>query len=316
MTRKQQAYHEAGIPLLTAEFNPATYDFADPEHNQIDQAILIVAKRRFGKSVFAANLMYHERNRYPYVFAWTLTKHNGFWQQFIPENLIFDHFSEETLEKILAMQKKRFKMRGINPYVRIMWDDFAAVQDLKFSVGVRTAMFNGRHYALSSIYMTQHFTAAATSSRTNADKIILFYTEHEPTLDHLQNEFGNSFTDMWTFRAWFNRMTEGHRFVVVDQAKPGTRGEEKFKVGEASLDVLKKDWGTCIPAAWGGRSKSEAIKAQRKKWPLPPDYEESTLRKYAYNSELTARDEPDPVLDEVDPQLDDDAALKSLFLNL
>lgn len=91
--------------------------------------ITFYGKRRSGKSVCMRWLFDYYRIYYPYVWVFTLTKHNKFFHAFIPEKFVMPQFSADSIHGIMNVQietKKRFMERpySFNPRKAIIWDDY------------------------------------------------------------------------------------------------------------------------------------------------------------------------------------------------
>lgn len=104
------------------------------DHNKIalDSFILVIGKRRYGKSTwtqYVLSKMWHFFPRGGYCF--TKTKHNYFWQQHLPASRIYDGFDEKKVREILDEQKDLWDMflkgkedpKENPPYVLLIFDD-------------------------------------------------------------------------------------------------------------------------------------------------------------------------------------------------
>jgi len=90
---------------------------------------------------------------------------NGFWQNHVPENLIISEYDDAIVRKILDLQITRRRMPGVNPHVLLLFDDMASDQSMRYQETFRRLAMEGRHYFITTIFMTQHYTAASTQVR-------------------------------------------------------------------------------------------------------------------------------------------------------
>lgn len=122
-------------------------------------------KRREGKSFLMRNILYHMRSKFPRVYVMTNTRFNGFWQQYVPKNYIFDGYRPGVLADILEVQKN-LRMKQIdNPSNETIQDlnincllilDDVIDQDLFHTELLKTLFYNGRHVKLCLMISLQY----------------------------------------------------------------------------------------------------------------------------------------------------------------
>ncbi len=86
------------------------YKFQQFDYNTVplDAAILVVGKRRYGKSTWTDYFLSHRWQFYPDGgFCFTRTKFNYFWHQRFPESRIYEGMDWDVVGKILATQKEK-----------------------------------------------------------------------------------------------------------------------------------------------------------------------------------------------------------------
>ena len=91
-----------------------------------DNTIVVIGKRRSGKSFWARWAMYHLRHRFPAGIVITSTKLNGFWAQYVPDKFIHDVESmDEVLEAVCSRQAflKKHSHLGIDSRFFVILDD-------------------------------------------------------------------------------------------------------------------------------------------------------------------------------------------------
>ena len=188
----EEAAMLAGQEVLHADFEAEEFPIRDPDQEVLlpDEIILVVGKRRTGKTIMLVDMLYRMRHLYPYVFVFSKTHHTGYWQQHVPESCCVNGFDKEAVRDILRIQKQRYLMRGINPYLLLIFDDCAAEAAMSYSDVIYHLSMYGRHYKVGVWISTQHLNCASTKLRTNADKIILFTTLSCVTGEQLFLEFG------------------------------------------------------------------------------------------------------------------------------
>lgn len=104
-----------------------------------DNTVVVIGKRRSGKSFWARWCMYHLRHRFPAGIVITSTKLNGFWSQYVPDKFIHDvENMEEVLEAVCARQTflKKHDFLGIDSRFFVILDDVSIYSILLYSYHV------------------------------------------------------------------------------------------------------------------------------------------------------------------------------------
>lgn len=294
----EKAAQAAGKELIDAGWDPPEYpigDFATEGLNSLDDVVLVVGKRRTGKSWFMRDYLYERRKLYPYVFAFTMSKSNGYWQQYMPNQMIINRLDPNIIDKLVKCQESRVLEPGINPYVMLLLDDVAADSQLAMGEKIRDVAMNGRHRRFGAIISTQYLKSAGTKLRGNSDKIVLFTTSNLDILDAVYTEFGADFRSKWDFFAWVDRHTKDHQCIVINATDSNIRGKERYYVYKSrAFDGTPgqgpSKFSLCSDVCWGGKeNRGRVLSEQRKRFRKPPDYTISTLKHMFNTSFITAK---------------------------
>lgn len=145
-----------GRELMYATTDPQEWSWKekldDPEtlHTVIGKLYAIVGKTETGKSYWIRNFLYEARNLFSLVVVMSHTKFNGFYQQFLPNFLIIDHFSPEVCEMLMNLQKARSGERGQNHNICLVLDDVAS-EKLQHQYFAQRIAMEGRHYKITTL---------------------------------------------------------------------------------------------------------------------------------------------------------------------
>jgi hypothetical protein len=128
-----------------------------------DFTIGAFGKRREGKSFFLRWVLYHLRTKIPRIYVFTNTRLNGFWQEFVPEDKIFDGYSPGVMHTIIKNQVKIIEWmiahpeegKNINPYVVVVLEDCMS-QDLHHVEQLKDVFYNGRHLKILLMITLQY----------------------------------------------------------------------------------------------------------------------------------------------------------------
>lgn len=113
----------------------------------------VYGKRRSGKSVFLRWFAFHAlREWIPWYFCFTHTKHNMFFEGFMPSRYVIPRFSAGILGDIMELQEKKIKLfldqppdhpNPLNPRVCVFWDDYNG-RDITFNDALKDYYYTGR----------------------------------------------------------------------------------------------------------------------------------------------------------------------------
>ena len=143
-----------------------------------DFTVVVVGRRRSGKSFLARWLMFHLKHRFPCGVVITGTKVNGFWQSYVPE--VFIHTVEDmdfVLERFYRRQEflKKHPELGIDPRAFLILDDVMADPNIvRYSKMLNKAFTEGRHYNAFTIVLLQDPRGIPPRLRENTDLCIMF----------------------------------------------------------------------------------------------------------------------------------------------
>lgn len=285
MTLNEEIALAAGREIIFGETPLDEYDIGKYEKSA--RLIIILGKRNTGKTVWALNFVYHHRHIYPVGIIITKTAFNGFWRQFAPHHLVVDTFTPQLIEAIFKMQEARVLQQGANSRFLILIDDMASDVVMRYSEVLTTMAYNGRHYNLDILFLTQDVVKATTAMRRNADLFAMLTTMGQPSLEHVYKEFASiDFADYPNFQQCMLRQTENWGVFCIDNMDPNKRGKERFFHSQGKLppnDPAAKDdpdnvlpmFTLFAPWAWGARDWEHCQKIaaeQRKKLKLPKKY--------------------------------------------
>lgn len=143
-----------------------------------DFTVLLVGRRRSGKSFGARYIMYHLRHRFPFGIVITGTRLNNYWGKYIPDEYIHDiQDMNLVLDWVFARQTflRAYPELGIDSRMFLILDD---VMEDKFFIRYNSllskAFTNGRHFNIFVMVMTQDVKGIGPDLRENTDACIMF----------------------------------------------------------------------------------------------------------------------------------------------
>jgi len=128
-----------------------------------DFTIGAFGKRREGKSFAVRWILHHLRTKIPRIFVFTNTRLNGFWQEFVPGDKIFDGYSPGVMHQIIRNQVELVEWmmdhpdegKLVNPYVVVVLEDCMS-QDLHHMEQLKDVFYNGRHLKILLVITLQY----------------------------------------------------------------------------------------------------------------------------------------------------------------
>ena len=109
----------------------------------------IYGKRKAGKSVFVRWLLSFYRSYLPWIWTFTKTKQNCFYECFLPSKFIIGAFNAGMLRNIMNSQVKALSVHlehpDFNPRIGVIWDDYNG-HDITYNETLRDYYYTGRHF--------------------------------------------------------------------------------------------------------------------------------------------------------------------------
>lgn len=227
-----------------------------------DSTILILGRRRSGKSFLTRDIFYHHDN-IPIGIIFSGTEEaNPFFGEFIPDSLIHPEYDPELVESFIARQCKKItkakenklgkkdgnKYDGKVPENRgfIVLDDMLDDANAwKKDKTMKRIFFNGRHYNLFFILTMQYPLGIGPELRSNIDYVFIF---NEPSISNrkkIYEGYCSSIPTLDHFNNILDYCTQNHECLVVDTAATGdldnkifwykAEPHDDFKVGDPRI---------------------------------------------------------------------------------
>lgn len=217
----------------------------DPRKMVEHCVVLLVAKRRSGKSELVKDLMFYKRHLHAGIVMSATEAGNGFYGKFVPPCFVYDHFDKEALERLLRRQKKLTK-EGRAQGVFVILDDCAFDKKAMNDKLIRELLFNGRHYKITLFICAQYLVDLHPGLRANLDYILaLRETMHR---EKLFKNFFPMFQSLATFNAVADELTKEFGALVLDNTVASSRLQDQVLWYKAKID--RKPWRLGSREAW------------------------------------------------------------------
>lgn len=215
-------------------------------------AIMLVAKRRSGKSWVCRDILRHF-NDIPVgmIIAKSEKKADEpFYSEFFPDSFIFYEYNEKILKNLFYRQEqmiekaKEKKEKGIiiDPRAVFLMDDCLSDKGTWAKDPlIYELMYNGRHYKILFMLTMQSPLGIGPELRSNFDYFFLLATDIENHMKKLYENYAGMFRNVGEFRTVFKQLTVDHQSMVIANTSADRPFQEKvywYKATNTKVDMV------------------------------------------------------------------------------
>ena len=215
-------------------------------------AIMLVAKRRSGKSWVCRDILRHFNNiPVGMIIAKSEKKADEpFYSEFFPDSFIFYEYNEKILKNLFYRQEqmieksKEKKEKGIiiDPRAVFLMDDCLSDKGTWAKDPlIYELMFNGRHYKILFMLTMQSPLGISPELRSNFDYFFLLATDIENHMKKLYENYAGMFRNVGEFRTVFKQLTVDHQSMVIANTSADRPFQEKvywYKASNTKIDMV------------------------------------------------------------------------------
>jgi Poxvirus A32 protein len=216
--------------------------------------IIIIAKRRSGKSWVCRDLLRHfKKIPVGIIIAKSEYKQEKpFYAEFCPDSYIHYEYKSKTIENLMLrqeqmIQKQKDKAKQgkiIDPRAFLLMDDCLSdkgvwAKDQLFY----ELMYNGRHYKILFILTMQAPLGIKPELRSNFDYFMLLATDIQSDLKKLYEHYAGMFKKLKTFIDVFKQLTKDHGVMIIANCDADADFSDKILWYKASDKPLDKKIG-------------------------------------------------------------------------
>ena len=227
-------------------------------------------KRNTGKSVLMCDLL-SKGPKYDFALAFAPTESSlNTFRQFLPECCIYDHFSQDKLERAISVQQEMVA-RGKKRSLLIIMDDCMYNKNVFTSTAARVACMNGRHLNLSIICCCQYALDLPTAIRAQIDLVFVLKESIKVNRTRLYKYFFGMFDKEAIFEKCFHLCTANYGALVMDNTVSSTTVEDTVFWYRA--DPHPSEFKLCRDVYWKmnetcGISRDAARRAQARRFEI------------------------------------------------
>jgi len=156
-----------------------------------------------------------------YLFSQSYSN-DDIWQNLqLPENMVFENFSEAALQKLINLQNMMIDKYGFanSPKILFVFDDIIDDSTYYRSKALKTLFTRGRHLNSSVWFSTQEYVKTPPTLRKNMSDMIIFQPTNDQELERIvsENALGVKKSD---FKRMLLIVTEPkYAFMVIKRGK-------------------------------------------------------------------------------------------------
>ena len=182
----------------------------------LNKTISLVAKRNSGKSVLLKYLVEQEIENFKKIFVICPTKFNGFYDDWIESNCIFENYDEEWVEKLISKMSNlnKNKTNDTADHILLILDDCCSDTKFHASKSIKKLFSRGRHSFISIIITCQMLHHIPPLCRNNSDFLLVGQLNNQ-NIDLLCDEFRTGL-EKKEFKAMYKRLTTDYSFLIIN----------------------------------------------------------------------------------------------------
>ena len=187
-----------------------------PEEAKSHRIFLIVGRRGSGKTVLLRNLMYIMRDKVDFAIAFCPTvESRSMLKEHLPEGCIFDRLVQSKVDETVAVAAQ-MAAKGVKRSILMIFDDVLYEKSAFKSKAIRELFFNGRHYHISVLLLTQYLLDIEPSLRSNVDFCVTFKDNILSNKLRLWKYMFGLLATMDDFVSVHDRCTQNYECLVLD----------------------------------------------------------------------------------------------------
>jgi hypothetical protein len=198
-----------------------------------DSTILILGRRRSGKSFLARDIFFHHKNIPSGVIFSGTEEASPFFGDFIPDCFIHSEYDPELVDTIMNRQKRKIreaKAKGLsetgkhpsNNLFIVLDDMLHDAQNWKKEKTIKSIFFNGRHYNFLFILTMQYPLGITPELRSNIDYVFIFNEPSVKNRKKIYDDYAGMLPSFDHFCNILDACTQNHECLVIKTSSNST----------------------------------------------------------------------------------------------
>jgi|UniRef100_A0A6C0BH47 hypothetical protein len=203
---------------------------------QDDNVVVLLGKRKTGKSFLIRDIMYYHRDIPVGSVISGSESSNNFYGSMVPKLFIHEDYKPEIIDNILKRQsaimkrynkeKKQYGKTSIDPRAFLIMDDCLHDNCWKRDKNIRYIFMNGRHRKLMFLLPMQYPLGVPPDLRTNVDFAFILRENNFNNRKRIYENYASIFPTFDVFCSVMDVITEGYGCLVIDNTSMSNKLEE------------------------------------------------------------------------------------------
>lgn len=203
---------------------------------QKGSVVLMIGKRRCGKSEIVKNILHAKRNIPVGTVISGTEGANQFYGKIVPSIFIHEEYSPEIIASSLKRQKlvvkkmndqiKAYGKSSIDPDAFLILDDCLYDPSWTKDTNMRSFFMNGRHHKMLLIITSQYAMGIPPNLRTNVDYVFILRENLINNRKRLYEHYAGMFPNFDSFCQVMDQCTENYECLVIDNTSTSNKIED------------------------------------------------------------------------------------------
>lgn len=190
-----------------------------------DSVVVMIGKRRTGKSFLVRDLLYHHQDIPIGTLISATEPANRFYADMIPSLFIHEEYTPEIIENVVKRQKlivkKINKMKKHHGHCKIDPRAFLILDDCLFNnswvrdKNIISIFLNGRHYKMLFLITMQYALGIPPSLRTNVDFVFILRENNMSVRRKIYENYAGMIPTWEMFNSIMDQCTENYECLVL-----------------------------------------------------------------------------------------------------
>tara|TARA_Y100000389_G_scaffold190678_1_gene215769 strand:+ start:3355 stop:4167 length:813 start_codon:yes stop_codon:yes gene_type:complete len=190
------------------------------ENMKSDSIVLLLAKRRTGKSFLCRDIMHNHKDIPSGIIISPTEKANTYYGNFVPDLYIYNDYTPELIQGFLKRQQHVRDIaktrKGIDERSFLVMDDCMFDNKWVKDKEIREIFFNGRHYNVFFILLMQYALGITPALRSNIDYVFILKEPNITNRRKLYDHYAGAFPSFEVFSQAMDQCTNDYECLVVD----------------------------------------------------------------------------------------------------
>lgn len=200
----------------------------------------LIGRRGSGKSTTLKHLIKQQGGRFKEIFIICPSSFNGDFKDLVSEKNIFENYDENwvmaLVKKMIDANKGKTKdSKDFKNVLLILDDVVSSDKSGHYSKSLKLLASRGRHTGIVVILTAQWLTSISPLQRLNSDYLFIGKT-NASSIGILYDEFNLNEQTEKQFRAFVQKNTDDHRFLVINNTASNT-SDTKQVYGSIKVNI-------------------------------------------------------------------------------